>query len=239
MQGSDTTLPPPRLTLPFAFVSLTVFDTCRFPAGWPAQIARRRLNSGYGTRSYADYGRRHRPGAGRSGPPLHRCHGREDQLGRARGRRRRHGPHRHAAARRHDGERPPHALRAQGPDHHARSGTGFRSINVHLRQALGLYACIRPCKQYKGVRTFFSAVPIDLVIVRENTEDLYAGIEFEKGKDDTARADRVHQQHLARPQDQDRRPTKPASRSSRSASRAASGSSAARSTMPARTAARR
>jgi isocitrate dehydrogenase (NAD+) len=64
-------------------------------------------------------------------------------------------------------------------------GTGFRSINVHLRQALGLYACIRPCKQYKGVRTFFNDVNVDLVIVRENTEDLYAGIEFERGKDDT------------------------------------------------------
>ncbi|HUY89537.1 MAG TPA: isocitrate/isopropylmalate dehydrogenase family protein [Pirellulales bacterium] len=64
-------------------------------------------------------------------------------------------------------------------------GTGFRSINVHLRQALGLYACIRPCKQYKGVRTFFSDVNVDLVIVRENTEDLYAGIEFERGKDET------------------------------------------------------
>ncbi len=65
-------------------------------------------------------------------------------------------------------------------------GTGFRSINVHLRQALGLFACIRPCKQYKGVRSFFTEVPIDLVIVRENTEDLYAGIEFEKGKPETA-----------------------------------------------------
>ncbi|HXT58394.1 MAG TPA: isocitrate/isopropylmalate dehydrogenase family protein [Pirellulales bacterium] len=64
-------------------------------------------------------------------------------------------------------------------------GTGFRSINVHLRQALGLYACIRPCKQYPGVRTFFNDVKVDLVIVRENTEDLYAGIEFERGKDDT------------------------------------------------------
>ncbi len=65
-------------------------------------------------------------------------------------------------------------------------GTGFRSINVHLRQALGLFACIRPCKHYKGVRTFFSSVPVDLVIVRENTEDLYAGIEFERGKKETA-----------------------------------------------------
>jgi isocitrate dehydrogenase (NAD+) len=63
-------------------------------------------------------------------------------------------------------------------------GTGFRSINVHLRQALDLYACLRPCKSYKGVRSKYS--DIDLVIVRENTEDLYAGIEFEKSKDDTA-----------------------------------------------------
>jgi len=65
-------------------------------------------------------------------------------------------------------------------------GTGFRSINVHLRQALGLYSCIRPCKQYQGVRTFFNSVKVDLVIVRENTEDLYAGTEFEKGKPETA-----------------------------------------------------
>ena len=61
-------------------------------------------------------------------------------------------------------------------------GTGFRSINVHLRQELGLFACIRPCKYYPGVRSFFSQVPVDLVIVRENTEDLYAGIEFERGQ---------------------------------------------------------
>ena len=70
-------------------------------------------------------------------------------------------------------------------------GTGFRSINVYLRQALGLFACIRPCKQYKGVRTFFNSVPVDLVIVRENTEDLYAGIEFERGKRDTQRLIRI------------------------------------------------
>ena len=63
-------------------------------------------------------------------------------------------------------------------------GTGFRSINVHLRQLFELYACLRPCKSYKGVRSRYDN--IDLVIVRENTEDLYAGIEFEKGKDDTA-----------------------------------------------------
>ena len=65
-------------------------------------------------------------------------------------------------------------------------GTGFRSINVFLRQELGLFACVRPCKSYPGVRTFFAGVPVDLVIVRENTEDLYAGIEFEQGQPATA-----------------------------------------------------
>ena len=61
-------------------------------------------------------------------------------------------------------------------------GTGFRSLNVHMRQTLGLFACIRPCKYYPGVRTFFGDRAVDLVIVRENTEDLYAGIEFEAGQ---------------------------------------------------------
>jgi isocitrate dehydrogenase (NAD+) len=64
-------------------------------------------------------------------------------------------------------------------------GTGFRSINVHLRQELGLYACVRPCKKYPGVRTYFQNVPVDIVLVRENTEDLYAGVEFEVGKSET------------------------------------------------------
>lgn len=63
-------------------------------------------------------------------------------------------------------------------------GTGFRSVNVYMRQELDLYACLRPCKSYKGVRSRYT--DIDLVIVRENTEDLYAGIEYEKGADDTA-----------------------------------------------------
>ncbi len=65
-------------------------------------------------------------------------------------------------------------------------GTGFRSVNVFLRQELGLFACVRPCKYYPGVRTFFASVPVDLVIVRENTEDLYAGIEFPRGHLETA-----------------------------------------------------
>ena len=57
-------------------------------------------------------------------------------------------------------------------------GTGFRSVNVALRKALDLYACVRPCKSYDGVRSKYD--DIDIVFVRENTEDLYAGIEFEK-----------------------------------------------------------
>jgi isocitrate dehydrogenase (NAD+) len=58
-------------------------------------------------------------------------------------------------------------------------GTGFRSVNVALRKALDLYACVRPCKTYQGAPTPYKDV--DIVIVRENTEDLYAGIEYEKG----------------------------------------------------------
>lgn len=62
-------------------------------------------------------------------------------------------------------------------------GKGFRSVNVALRQSLDLYCCLRPSKTYKGVRTRYDNV--DIVIVRENTEDLYIGIEFEKGSSDT------------------------------------------------------
>ena len=58
-------------------------------------------------------------------------------------------------------------------------GTGIRSVNVELRKALELYACLRPCKLYKGVRSRYDKV--DIVIVRENTEDLYAGVEFDPG----------------------------------------------------------
>ena len=65
-------------------------------------------------------------------------------------------------------------------------GTGFRSVNVFLRQELGLFACIRPCKYYPGMRSFFAELNVDLVIVRENTEDLYAGVEFEAGDPETS-----------------------------------------------------
>src|SRR3712207_1165094 len=70
-------------------------------------------------------------------------------------------------------------------------GSGFRSVNVLLRKELDLYACIRPCKAYKGVRMRFPET--DIVIVRENTEDLYAGIEFEK---DTEEAEK-HRKFIA------------------------------------------
>jgi isocitrate dehydrogenase (NAD+) len=65
-------------------------------------------------------------------------------------------------------------------------GTGFRSVNVALRYELELYACLRPCKTYPGVRSRYEDV--DVVIVRENTEDLYAGIEYEH---DTPDAEKV------------------------------------------------
>jgi isocitrate dehydrogenase (NAD+) len=64
-------------------------------------------------------------------------------------------------------------------------GSGFRSVNVALRKDLDLYCCLRPCKAYKGVRTRFPDT--DIVIVRENHEDLYAGIEFEQGSDEARR----------------------------------------------------
>ena len=55
-------------------------------------------------------------------------------------------------------------------------GKGFRSVNVAIRKELDLYACLRPCKTFEGVKSKFEN--IDLVVVRENTEDLYAGVEF-------------------------------------------------------------
>lgn len=61
-------------------------------------------------------------------------------------------------------------------------GKGFRSVNVALRKELDLYACVRPCKFYPGIRSKYQDV--DLVIVRENTEDLYAGVEWDLGSDE-------------------------------------------------------
>jgi isocitrate dehydrogenase (NAD+) len=62
-------------------------------------------------------------------------------------------------------------------------GIGFRSVNVALRKSLDLYGQVRPCKSYPGVRSRYESV--DLIVVRENTEDLYAGIEFETGAEET------------------------------------------------------
>jgi isocitrate dehydrogenase (NAD+) len=64
-------------------------------------------------------------------------------------------------------------------------GTGFRSVNVALRKSLDLYSCLRPCKTYPGVPSLYKN--IDIVVVRENTEDLYAGIEYERGTPEAAR----------------------------------------------------
>jgi isocitrate dehydrogenase (NAD+) len=58
-------------------------------------------------------------------------------------------------------------------------GKGFRSANVELRKRLDLYANLRPAKSYQGLRSRYDTV--DLIIVRENTEDLYAGIEYQRG----------------------------------------------------------
>ena len=100
------------------------------------------------------------------------------------GRRRRRGGHRRVR------DAPPGARprvdqaqqgRAQGPDHDARSGRASGASTSTLRQALGLYANLRPARSIQGLETRYEDV--DLVIVRENTEDLYAGIEHMVGPD--------------------------------------------------------
>ena len=67
-------------------------------------------------------------------------------------------------------------------------GGGIRSLNVALRQLLDLYACVRPVKYYQGVPSPVKHPErVDIVIYRENTEDVYAGIEFKEGSADAAR----------------------------------------------------
>ena len=63
-------------------------------------------------------------------------------------------------------------------------GSGFRSVNVALRQELDLFAAVRPARALPGIPVRHAGV--DLVVIRENTEDLYQGIEFERGSDDAA-----------------------------------------------------
>ena len=61
-------------------------------------------------------------------------------------------------------------------------GTGFRSVNVALRHELDLFACVRPCKSIPGIRSPY--FDVDIVVIRENTEDLYAGVEYPAGSEE-------------------------------------------------------
>lgn len=77
-------------------------------------------------------------------------------------------------------------------------GGGIRSLNVALRQQLDLYACVRPVKWYEGVPSPVKEPgKVDMVIYRENTEDIYAGIEFKQGTEDCARFGELMQTHFA------------------------------------------
>ena len=110
-------------------------------------------------------------------------------------------------------------------------GGGFRSLNVALRQKLDLYACVRPVRWFEGVPSPVKAPQdVNMVIFRENTEDIYAGIEY-KAKSDEARRviDFLQGQMGAQ---SIRFPGSSASGSSRSRRRAPSGSSARRSSTP-------
>jgi isocitrate dehydrogenase (NAD+) len=97
-----------------------------------------------------------------------------------------------AAIETHGSPLPPHVLESIKTNRTALKGpvttpvgTGFRSINVVLRQELDLYASVRPCRLYPGVPSRFEGV--DIVVVRENTEDLYEGIEFEQGSPEVSK----------------------------------------------------
>ena len=127
--------------------------------------------------------RRHRPRADRGDAPRARGDGRRVRLGRPGGRRRRDGAHggtplpeETLASIRDNGVAP------QGADHDADRHRASARSTSRCATSSSLYACLRPCKTYPGVRSRYEDV--DLVIVRENTEDLYAGIEFESGSDD-------------------------------------------------------
>jgi isocitrate dehydrogenase len=76
-------------------------------------------------------------------------------------------------------------------------GGGIRSLNVALRQRLDLYACVRPVRYFEGVPSpLREPEKTDMVIFRENTEDIYAGIEFENGSDDAERFKRLMEEHF-------------------------------------------
>ncbi len=76
-------------------------------------------------------------------------------------------------------------------------GGGIRSLNVALRQLLDLYVCLRPVRWFKGVPSPVKAPEkVDMVIFRENTEDIYAGIEFEQGSEDNAKFKALFKEHF-------------------------------------------
>jgi isocitrate dehydrogenase len=76
-------------------------------------------------------------------------------------------------------------------------GGGFRSLNVTLRQELDLYACVRPVKWYQGVPSpLRHPEEVDVVIFRENTEDVYAGIEYQAGTPEAARVERFLKEEM-------------------------------------------
>src|ERR671925_436336 len=75
-------------------------------------------------------------------------------------------------------------------------GGGIRSLNVALRQLLDLYVCLRPVRWFKGVPSPVKAPEkVDMAIFRENTEDIYAGIEFEAGTEDNRKFLELFKQH--------------------------------------------
>lgn len=76
-------------------------------------------------------------------------------------------------------------------------GGGIRSLNVALRQLLDLYVCLRPVRWFEGVPSpVKNPGAVDMVIFRENTEDIYAGVEFEQGSDDNRRFLELLQEHF-------------------------------------------
>ena len=76
-------------------------------------------------------------------------------------------------------------------------GGGIRSLNVALRQKLDLYACVRPVRYFEGVPSPVKAPEkVDMIIFRENTEDIYAGIEFQEGTDDVAKFKKLLQENF-------------------------------------------
>jgi isocitrate dehydrogenase len=95
-------------------------------------------------------------------------------------------------------------------------GGGIRSLNVALRQMLDLYVCLRPVRWFKGVPSPVKAPEkVDMVIFRENTEDIYAGIEFEQGTAENQKFKELFKEHFPKAYAKIRFPAPQASASSR------------------------